>query len=185
MHDKNAGLLAFSFCNHCKVADKCCNKIGLRCDLTAPIVTKTEVEQIKNYLKKTIGSPLNNFTGNQDDKTTVIVTNYSGGCIFHENNRCKIYDVRPFDCRIFPLDIFKVGSKFFWVAYETFCEQEIDWSNLLAYGESLLRQYGYDFLRDFVLDISQFPPKAACRRLKEINYSHSSAIETGRGSRIS
>jgi Fe-S-cluster containining protein len=157
----------FHFCNHCKVSDKCCKQLGPGFNLSAPIITEREIEQIRERIKMK-SSPINNFIESQGKKLTVIVTNSCSGCVFHKNMRCKIYDIRPFDCKIFPLDVFKIGSQFCWVAYETFCEQEIDWNVLISYGESLLKQYDHIFLEDFALDIEQFPPTLAYTILKEV-----------------
>ena len=43
-------------------------------------------------------------------------------CIHVKNNRCQIYKNRPFDCRIYPLDIQKIKNKYYWIIYTT-CPQ--------------------------------------------------------------
>ena len=49
-------------------------------------------------------------------------------CIFwnEKKNCCSIYNHRPFDCKIFPFDIIKVGTKFHWIVFS--CNPNSDWS---------------------------------------------------------
>lgn len=41
-------------------------------------------------------------------------------CTFlDEHGRCRIYDLRPLDCRLFPLDIIEEGGEFYWCVFTT------------------------------------------------------------------
>ena len=39
---------------------------------------------------------------------------YNGRCGKFDNDKCSIYNLRPVDCRIFPITIYKVKDKFYW-----------------------------------------------------------------------
>src|SRR5436309_525118 len=46
----------------------------------------------------------------------------SGECIFLTDDRqCAIYDIRPLDCRLFPLDLTELNGEIWWVIYHSFC----------------------------------------------------------------
>src|SRR6478736_3358307 len=48
-------------------------------------------------------------------------------CVFWNSTdkKCSIYKNRPFDCMIFPFDIFTINGKYFWVVYS--CNPNSDW----------------------------------------------------------
>jgi Fe-S-cluster containining protein len=167
--DKAKKLSPFAFCKDCKIADKCCKQLGPEFSLPAPVVSRAEIKKIKNRVESQMSS-IDNFIQKPDERITNIITNSDGSCIFHKGNKCKIYDIRPFDCQIFPLDIFKIGSQFCWVAYETFCGKDIAWGYVLAHGEKLLRQYSRNFIQDYATNINEVPPTLAYRILKNIDF---------------
>lgn len=39
-------------------------------------------------------------------------------CIFLKNNKCSIYEERPFNCIMFPFDIKRIKNKLFWIVRE-------------------------------------------------------------------
>jgi Fe-S-cluster containining protein len=155
----------FSFCTHCKAAYKCCEQLGESSDLNAPIIMNDELQNIKESLGELF---LTCIEDAEDKKVTTIRTRTSGSCVFRENGQCNIYDHRPFDCMIFPLDIFRIDNQFYWIIYETFCEQEIDHEGVLAYGESLLSKRGYAMLDQYACDINKRPPRLVYKILKKI-----------------
>ena len=45
-------------------------------------------------------------------------------CKYAVNDRCEVYQDRPLDCRLFPLDIIEDGGKYWWCIFTT-CPQNI------------------------------------------------------------
>jgi uncharacterized cysteine cluster protein YcgN (CxxCxxCC family) len=43
-----------------------------------------------------------------------------GSCIFFDDKlgRCGVYDYRPLDCRLFPLDITLIDGQYHWICYD-------------------------------------------------------------------
>jgi len=41
----------------------------------------------------------------------------NNSCIFYEDNKCTIYQIRPLDCRIFPFDFIKKDNKIYLILY--------------------------------------------------------------------
>lgn len=162
----------FDFCNHCKVRNKCCEQLGSSANLSAPVVTKSDLERLQKHIGSSLHSYIENKIDNTGKKVIVLKTQGSGNCVFYKNKQCMIYDARPFDCMIFPLDIFRIGYSFYWVIFDTFCEQEIDCDELLAHGESILSERRSDFLSEFALDSEKISPTLGYRVLKKISDSH-------------
>jgi Fe-S-cluster containining protein len=46
-------------------------------------------------------------------------------CVFWNENKCSIYQHRPFDCRAYPFDILKINGKYYWIVYS--CNPQSDW----------------------------------------------------------
>lgn len=47
-----------------------------------------------------------------------IASNDDGACIFLINGQCDRYEDRPFECRIFPLDIIEEQGKLLWIRWD-------------------------------------------------------------------
>ncbi len=133
------------------------------------MLTKVDVQQIKDYLgldtHRFIQSECN---GENSNSLTFIRTHTKGGCIFYKNNKCQIYNVRPLDCRLFPLDIFKLGNNFHWLIYDTFCHQPFDYEMLQNYGRKLIEDYKVN-LEEFGRRMKIFPPLVTFKALGKIN----------------
>ena len=95
---------------------------------------------------------------------TPVIKNKDGveECYFwdSEKEHCSIYDVRPFDCKLFPFDIHEIDGKYMWVINN--CNPDADWS----WTESILD--------DFEADES-FPELV--RTLKSYSYPESTRNE--------
>ena len=52
----------------------------------------------------------------------------SQSCIFwdEEKSECSIYSQRPFDCRMYPFDIFLIENNYYWIVYS--CNSSSDWT---------------------------------------------------------
>lgn len=157
---------AFSFCRTCTKADRCCTALGPHSDLPAPILTRAEADRIRSR----VGKQVRDFVTPVAESRTIVrlVTNADGSCIFHRVGRCTIYDVRPFDCKVFPLDILLINQRYCWVVYTAFCGHIMDLAAMLAYGESLLAKQDEGFLQDFAWDTSIHPCRLRYDVLKEI-----------------
>jgi len=158
----------FAFCQHCRVADKCCTQLVNSSLLTPPVLTPAEVGRIR--LRFNCDSGLYVDTAHTiNGKTAVTMrTKRDGSCIFYSSNHCNIYDIRPFDCMIFPLDIVRIAGHYCWILYNTFCGKNIEHTSILAYGESLLAKQPCGFIKNFAWDVERIPNKLEYKVLKEI-----------------
>ena len=61
------------------------------------------------------------------------------GCAFFVGGRCQIYEDRPIDCRLFPVDIREQDDgTLIWIVYTRLCPSGLDRSGLLDHAERLL-----------------------------------------------
>lgn len=101
-------------CSH----TSCCN------NFVTPFMTASEKEKINR-----IGHY--NFS---DDITTYGIDVHAlkkkpgtDECVFwSKDTGCGIYENRPFDCMLFPFDIYKINGEYTWVVYS--CNPESDWT---------------------------------------------------------
>ncbi len=148
----------FAFCKSCKVLQKCCTILKPDGVLGAPFLTEDDKRRIEDYLGQSARSfDQREFDPESGEHLTSIKTRAEGGCIFYKGNRCQIYDMRPLDCRIFPLDVFKIGTDFYWIIYNTFCRAALNYKLLQDYGEKLLWHYKVD-LEKFASRMEVSPP---------------------------
>ena len=86
----------------CKDCFKCCGKIGNM----RPVLIPSEEEKFKKFCS-VLKNPYHNLY--------LLKRKKDGYCVFldRKKKKCKIYDERPFDCRIFPfnLDLTAKGVK--------------------------------------------------------------------------
>lgn len=119
-------------CSSCH-AKVCCS------DHLPPFVSDDEFEKIKIS------------TGREDFVTTRIINNKvkrimktkdnTDECMFFDYEKgCTIYQTRPFDCKIFPFDIYKIDGEFTWIVYS--CNPNSDWS----WTESMLETFEKEWL---------------------------------------
>jgi Fe-S-cluster containining protein len=86
----------FDECYDC--VNKCCH---------SPWFLKEEQEVGKHLLEeKGIKDVSISFFGSSD------------GCKHAVNNRCQIYDRRPLDCRLFPLDLVEEHGEYWWAIFQ-------------------------------------------------------------------
>ena len=90
------------------------------------------VSFLKDFIKKI-------FAFKNKEKIGLLKSN-ANGCVFRaSDNSCGIYENRPIDCRIFPLDIIKIEGKYWWALYDDVCGVEIEnIDELVDYEESEL-----------------------------------------------
>lgn len=126
-----------NLCDECK-HKSCCN------DYVTPFLSPKEYEKIGNlghvnFAKKV---KINNISGYALDKKKK-----SDECIFWDSKKgCTVYSERPFDCKVFPFDIYKINGKYTWVVYSCNIESSWEWS------EKILQTMERDLLTDDVIE---------------------------------
>ena len=57
-----------------------------------------------------------------EEKKKLLGINTQNSCIFfNQKGLCDINNEKPFDCRLFPFDIWKLNKKFTWVIWKVDC----------------------------------------------------------------
>lgn len=121
-------------CDH----KSCCN------DYVTPFLTSNEFLDIKNIKKENFAEEvlINNIKGYALKKKE-----NSEQCIFWNNSEgCTIYQNRPFDCKLFPFDIYKINGQYIWVVYS--CNEKADWK----WSEQILEKLERDVITKDVID---------------------------------
>lgn len=117
-----------TLCKTCQT-NSCCTSFS------SPLLFPTDVEKLKAINKyndkyvqeiKIRGKLLKSIKKKKNSE-----------CVFWDNNsrKCSIYKNRPFDCMMFPFDIFTINGKYFWVVYS--CNPNSDWK----WSESHLQMF--------------------------------------------
>lgn len=110
----------YSFCSKCTHAMNCCARVTPDGEIDSPVIMSHEVRAIEKYSgiahRKFIES------GKDHKESRFHHLKYdSSGCFFFKNGKCKIYDVRPIDCRLFPFDIIQRGGFLELIEYKSVC----------------------------------------------------------------
>ena len=119
-----------SLCDSCK-KKPCCT------DYTSPLVLPHEYNEIKNSLSDSIEF-VNPISINNIPFYELRKKNNSNECVFWNSSSCSIYKNRPFDCKIFPFDIYKINGKYTWIIYS--CNPDSDW----GWSENFLKSLESD-----------------------------------------
>ena len=69
------------------------------------------------------------FGGEKIVKKGIAFVEEKGPCAYARDNRCLVYKERPFNCRIFPLDMQWIKDGYYWIIYET-CPKNKKWLRL-------------------------------------------------------
>jgi Fe-S-cluster containining protein len=101
-------------CDECKA--NCCKDLSL-----GPLLSTSDIERIFRHTKMEMSEFVEETQNNRFPKK-----DEKGRCIFlGENSRCTIYEARPFDCRLFPLDLIwdkeKDRDKLRFILVDSFC----------------------------------------------------------------
>jgi Fe-S-cluster containining protein len=86
-----------------------CTKCGLCCGDTPEktrhvLLLKTDAARIAAHTKRQIGT----FANETQDKSPYVYEMHKaqdGKCVFLQNNRCVVYNVRPLICRFYPFEL--------------------------------------------------------------------------------
>jgi Fe-S-cluster containining protein len=138
-------------CVNCPVNFMCCSVSARGGLVEPPYLVPSEVSVIEAMTGTGkdifVEERMNPITGN----TVSFVSPAEGhGCRFHDagSGKCNIYDARPIDCRLYPLDVLFQDGKYYWILWQ-YCEITAeDLQSLLKYGESILPSIG-EHLHDF------------------------------------
>lgn len=123
-------------CDKCKHTS-CCN------DYVTPFLTPKEYQKIKKNRHEKFADHvvINNIKGYALKKKPD-----SEECIFWDKERgCTIYQDRPFDCRLFPFDIYKIDGDYTWIVYS--CNEDSDWS----WSEKILQSLEAEIITEDVI----------------------------------
>ena len=132
-----------------------CRECGWCCHGESPFVSEDELKEV-------------NCESSREDE--------GKPCIFLANGLCSKYDKRPFDCRIFPLDIKKIDGKIMWILWEN-CPliPHINIDKFMTYLETeLSKKYSFKHILNHIShDNSNLPDKYAkikFRVLREVSW---------------
>ena len=131
----------FEFCNDCLLASNCCSKVKKGGRIEPPFLTDQDIKNISPYLEEPVEHFVEARIGD-NGSMMFLRSNGSERCIFlDEEMKCKIYDVRPLDCRLFPLDVIKEENDYYWIIYTSFCfSNKINIPDLLEFANGVLPQ---------------------------------------------
>ncbi len=172
----------FDFCNDCYNENSVCCCANELVDM--PILLDSEVDGLRNHLAKrnqnkdTYSSKLQepfdetvvrqmNRIDKHDDNGNVVNTK----CHFFDldGKKCRIYEGRPIDCRLFPFDIklSKDKSEYIIGYYRDLCERVLpDYKTMKKYAH-ILRPYFF-LLYPYLHIITSDP---VCERLKNADFN--------------
>ncbi|MGI0027318.1 MAG: EamA family transporter [Nitrosopumilaceae archaeon] len=117
IESKNGSFKAL--CNTCK-HNECCTSFP------SPLVFSQDLMDLKS-IKKDGTEFIKEITINGKKINTIRKKNNSSTCTFWDETKqnCSIYNHRPFDCRIYPFDIYLIDGKYHWIVYS--CNPESNW----------------------------------------------------------
>ena len=120
-----------NLCSSCKTKSCCKSFSGAN-------LLQSELEKIKDYVGNDSFAKI--VTYNKIPTPVIQKKSDSDECIFWDskNDCCSIYDLRPFDCKLFPFDIHKINGQNMWVINT--CNPDADWS----WTESMLQEFEND-----------------------------------------
>lgn len=130
-------------CATCPSAYNCCSRVNAEHGVDPPVVFPGEVSRIEGLTKLdpesfALRDPSGHYRWLKSTPT---------GCVFLSGGKCQVYEARPLDCRLFPLDVVRLRTgRIAWIAYTSVCPQEFDPNPLLAEAKDLLALDHRDFL---------------------------------------
>ena len=123
-------------CDKCEHTS-CCN------NFVTPFLTPKEKEKIENFVHTDFADSLK-LQGM--DVFALKKKPGTNECVFWKKDTgCGIYENRPFDCMLFPFDIYKIDNEFTWVVYA--CNPEADWS----WSEKILQSLEEEIISEDVI----------------------------------
>lgn len=139
-------------CTNCNLVEKCCSTFD---EINSPVLNKEELTKIRNTLLN------DDFYIKLSDELYQLKTN-NNQCIFYQNGKCSIYDLRPTDCKLYPFDIIKKDLKYYLIIYLLDC---IDSTKLIKENANL------DDLVNYILPwIEEFTDERNYTKMKKLEY---------------
>ena len=136
--NKAENIGSFSFCKSCPSNKNCCTRMRTNSSIDNAIVFNEEIEEIERFSGIDREEFLQTGRYPQDWPYQTLKHEGLSGCYFHRDGRCKIYSVRPLDCRFFPFDIIEDDEgNLNWIVYIDLCPVDFD------YRESFQKLKGF------------------------------------------
>ena len=118
-----------NLCGTCQTND-CCTSFA------SPLLFPTDIKKLKE-INKYNDEYVKSVQVNEKTMETIRKKKDSTQCVFWDegSRKCSIYKNRPFDCMIYPFDIFKIDGKYCWIVYT--CNPNSNWK----WSESYLQMF--------------------------------------------
>ncbi len=156
-------------CDSCK-KKPCCT------DFMEPYVSDEQADIIRKTYDIDFEFTKVNAPNNGIPELVIINKPESNECIFWDSAKgCTIYDKRPFDCKVFPFDIYSFDGVPYWIVFN--CNPDSDWtwteSSLKSlendpafkdYVESIYDEHDLDGIRN------KSPILANYTKLRKVNF---------------
>ncbi|MCW8802213.1 MAG: YkgJ family cysteine cluster protein [Candidatus Bathyarchaeota archaeon] len=121
------------------VCEKCARCCGDTEDtIRHVLLLKTEAKKISDIISKEIEEFADEVFGFEPYIYEMKKTEPDGKCLFLENNRCRIYEIRPLICRFYPFELKNLGNNNYSFLFTTHCKG-------IGQGPILEKKF-YDFL---------------------------------------
>ncbi len=106
-----------------------CKHQGCCTSFASPLVFSRDLENLEN-IGKAGDEFLREITIRGQRVTTIRKKTNSNTCTFWDDDKhvCSIYENRPFDCRMYPFDIYMIDGKYTWIVYSCNPESKWQWS---------------------------------------------------------
>ena len=155
-------------CQSCK-KQPCCTNFGSAFVFSNDLIKLKKIGKAnKNYLKTEIIK--DRLVTKLKKKTN------STHCVFWDENKgCSIYEHRPFDCKLFPFDIYLIEGEYHWIVYS--CNPDSDWKWCEGHLELLEKDDGFNDIMENIetysdlgwqkaIPDSAMPPYTKLRKVK-------------------
>ena len=138
----------YSFCARCPSHSNCCVRVKPNGQISPPILLGEEIAAIAKHSNESPEAFSETREGS--DETRAMKPSHHG-CYFYRDGKCSIYQVRPLDCRLFPIDIMeKSNGSIVWIAYTQVCPVKFDIASCLEKAKRLLPE-----LRNYVREYAR------------------------------
>jgi len=160
-----------TLCSSCTHND-CCTSFP------SPIVFSHDLVDLKSIRKDGIEF-IKETTIDGKKVNTIRKKNHSTICTFWDEDKknCSIYNNRPFDCRMYPFDIYFIDGKYRWIVYS--CNPESDWKWSEAHLQMLEKDERFieviENIKIFsdLSELKSFQREIPYTVLREVHYTHS------------
>ncbi|CAN2043282.1 Zinc/iron-chelating domain-containing protein [Candidatus Magnetomoraceae bacterium gMMP-1] len=150
-------------------------------DLPPPPLCFHEVKRIENFIRHS------DFYEKMGENYVLKITK-KGYCVFFDEQRktCKIYDVRSFDCKIFPFDFVAINKKeAVWRLWDCPYSQQMNKTQQLEevtlekkltyfennYEKEIIELWNYDNIGNYDNNINELTNPKGIRILRQIKIS--------------